>query len=162
MKRIIIILTAALSLISCGNGKKAGTQPMTGEQLLATLNDNGASLLVMNNGEVSQYGQRGVADLLDLITNEPEKLNGAIVADQLIGKAAAAIVIVGNVKEVHTNTICTPALQMLKDAGIEVFYTEEVPFTMNQDKTGQCPIEAQLNETQDAAECLEIMLRSFE
>ena len=104
-----------------------GKQPQQGEQMLRQLNEQQASLLVYNHDSLSDYHQRGVRDLLMLVQDEPERLQGATVADKMVGKASAALMVIGGVREVHTNIICTPAKQLFQTAGVQVFFTEEVP-----------------------------------
>ena len=128
-----------------------------GEDMLAHLNANGLSLLVRNQGLTTQHENRGVNDLLDLLENQPERLKGAVVADKMIGKAAAALIISGGVKAVYTNLICTPARLLLEQAGIPVYAEEEVPQILNRDRSGQCPIDSRLNEAQTAEECVAIL-----
>lgn len=128
-----------------------------GEQMLNQLKSNSLSLLVRNHGITTQHENRGVQDLLTLLENEPYRLKGAVVADKMIGKAAAALMIVGGVKEVHTNLICTPARELLEQAGIPVYTAEEVPQILNRDRSGQCPIDSRLNEAQTAEECVRIL-----
>ena len=128
-----------------------------GDDMLATLNANGLSLLVRNHGITTQHQNRGVQDLLQLIQDEPKRLAGAVVADKLIGKAAAAIMIKGGVKAVYTNLICTSARELFEQAGVEVHATEEVPMILNRDRSAQCPIDSRLNEASTAKECVEIL-----
>ncbi|MBO7456476.1 MAG: DUF1893 domain-containing protein [Paludibacteraceae bacterium] len=126
-----------------------------GFQMLDMLNEQGLSLLVFNNGELTTHANRGVQDLLLLISEQPERLQGAVVADKIIGKAAAAIMAFGGVKEVHTNIICTPAKQLFEAQGIPVFATEEVPMILNRDKSSMCPIDTQIADIESIEECVE-------
>ncbi len=128
-----------------------------GEQMLSMLNEQKLSLLVRNRGITTEHIQKGVKDLLALVENEPDRLQGAVVADKMIGKAAAALMVVGGVKEVHTNLICTPGKELLEKAGIKVVAGEEVPMILNRDRTGQCPIDSQLVDADTAEECVEIL-----
>ncbi|MBQ7631461.1 MAG: DUF1893 domain-containing protein [Paludibacteraceae bacterium] len=151
MKKLFFTLLVGLVMMAC-----TGRQPQ-GAKMLQQLNEQQVSLLVYNNDSLSDYHQRGTRDLLMLVQNEPERLKGAIVADKMIGKAAAALMVLGGVKEVHTNTICTPAKQMLQEAGIPIFFTNEVPYIINRAKTGQCPLDSRLSEVTNATECLPII-----
>ncbi len=76
-----------------------------GEDMLSQLNDLQVSLLVRNAGLTTEYNQRGVNDLLQLVNNEPQRLQGAVVADKMVGKAAAALMVVGGVKRVYIPTL---------------------------------------------------------
>lgn len=128
-----------------------------GEQMLDQLNANSLSLLVRNHGLTTQHENHGVQDLLTLIQNDPKRLKGAVVADKIIGKAAAALMIAGGVKEVHTNIICTPARELFEQAGVVVVAREEVPMILNRDQTGQCPIDSRLNEAATVEDCVAIL-----
>ena len=55
------------------------------------------------------FTQRGVADLYDLLTQEPDFLKGALIADKVVGKGAAALMILGGIKELHTDIISSKA-----------------------------------------------------
>ena len=127
------------------------------DEMLKTLNDNKLSLLVRNHGVTTQHGQRGVQDLLELIQNEPNRLKGAVCADKIIGKAAAALMVVGGVKEVRTNIICEEGKELLEQNGIKIVADEVVPMILNRDCSGQCPIDSKMNEAQTASECVEIL-----
>lgn len=130
---------------------------LVGMQMLGVLNEQGLSLLVYNDSTLTTHTNRGVQDLLALISEQPERLNGAIVADKLIGKAAAAIMAAGGVREVHTNLICTAGKQLLQSKGVVVFAAEEVPQILNRDRSAQCPFDAQLNEIESVEECVTIL-----
>lgn len=130
---------------------------LTGCQMLDMLNEQGLSLLVHNNDSLSIHANRGVRDLLELLSAEPERLRGAIVADKIIGKAAAALMATGGVQEVHTNVICTPARELLEQEGIKVFAREEVEKILNKDKTHMCPIDSQLEGIETVEECVRVL-----
>ena len=125
--------------------------------MLSLLNTNNLSLLVRNRGVTTTHANRGVQDLLTLLNEQPERLRGAVVADKMIGKAAAALMIEGGVQAVYTNLICTPARELLEQAGVKVVAAEEVPMILNRDRSGQCPIDSRLNEAQTADECVAIL-----
>lgn len=130
---------------------------LDGESLLADLNRDSLSLFVCHEGEITKYGGRGVSDLLNLINDESGLLKGSTVADKMVGKAAAALMIAGGVKEVHTNLICTPARQMFEDNDVIINAKEEVPMIMNRTRTGQCPIDSKLNDAITVEQCVEIL-----
>ena len=156
MKKIILLLTVVLTLFGCS--KPQSTKPfIADEQMLAYLNDQQVSLVVSNNGTITEHNQRGVKDLMDLLENDPQRLQGAVVADKMIGKAAAALMVLGGVKQVYTNLISTPAKAMLENAGIQVSAEEEIPMILNRDQTDQCPMDKSLNGVDDPKECFNIL-----
>ena len=96
-------------------------------------------------------------DLLQLLSEQPERLKGAVAADKIIGKSAAALMIAGGVKEVHTNIICTPARELFEANGVLVFAEEEVPMILNRDKSSMCPMDTQIAEVESIEECVAIL-----
>ena len=130
-----------------------------GEDMLAKLNEQHISLIVRNAGQTTEYHQHGVQDLLSLVENEPQRLQGAVVADKTIGKAAAALMVVGSVKQAYTNTISTPAREMLEKAGIQVSFQQEIEKILNRDQTDQCPLDKSLNGIDAPEECVAKMMQ---
>ena len=98
--------------------------------------------------------ERGVKDLYRLLTTEPSSLAGAFVADKVVGKAAAALLILGGVGELHADVISRPALDLLQKAGVAVGCTLEVPRIINRTRTGWCPLETRCDGLTTPGECL--------
>jgi len=144
-----------ITLVSCHQ------RSLSGEELLQRLNDKNISLVVSNNDSISEYNGPRVDDLMWLLNNEPERLQGAIVADKMIGHAAATLLVCGKVKEVYTNMATADAVRLLNDAGIKINYKEEIEMIFNRDRTGQCPMDASLNGVTDPAEGLAILKNRF-
>ena len=68
---------------------------------------------VIRNGDTTRiFRERGVKDLYRLLDEEPEFLDGAFVADKVVGKGAAALMILGGVGELFADIISLPAAQL--------------------------------------------------
>lgn len=102
------------------------------ESIIDILHKGGYSCVMKNREEVRTFTQRGVADLYDLYQADSAKV---------IGKGAAALMVLGGFKTVYADIISTPALALLCEAGIETTFAQEVPHIINRDKTGWCPLE---------------------
>jgi len=126
------------------------------EELVKILHEGGYSC-VIRNGEIRTFTQRGVADLFGLYKNEPEFLRGATVADKVVGTAAVALMVLGQIKELYTDVISTPALTLLRQAGITVGFGQEVPLIRNRDNTGFCPLETICRDRTTAPEMLPLI-----
>ena len=96
------------------------------EKLIRLLHEGNYSLVVAH-GEIRTFSGRGVSDLYALSGEDPGFLRGASVADKVVGKAAAALMIVAGVSELHADVISRPALDLLAGSGVKVGYAEEVP-----------------------------------
>lgn len=92
------------------------------QQLIEILRREKCSLVVKNHDIVTTYSKPGVRDLEYLLDHDPEVLHGATIADKVIGKAAAAMVVVGGVKELYAEVMSKRAIPFLEEAGIAYTY----------------------------------------
>ena len=112
------------------------------KRLIDILHDEALTLVIMSaDGEIHRFMQRGVKDLLALTQNRPEVLCGAIVADKAVGKAAAACMVAGGIKQVHADVMSQPALDLLQQHGIMASYSTMVDHIINRNGTDWCPME---------------------
>lgn len=130
------------------------------ERLIQALNTD-RNTLVVENGTVHTYKGRGIADLYRLLLKYPEVLKGARVADKVVGKAAAALMVLGGVKELYAVLISRPALDLFEKYGMKVQYTASVEHIFNRDKTGLCPMESCCLDCDTPAACLEEIKRTM-
>lgn len=115
---------------------------------------SGNHSLVIDNGALHTYDGRGVSDLYRLYTTEPQSLNGAMVADKVVGKGAAALMALSGIKQLHADVISKPALDLLKTENISVGYDKLVDNIINRKGTGICPVETMCLECKTAEDCL--------
>lgn len=111
------------------------------DTLVSRLHEGGCTLVVAQGDDVRLFTRRGVADLMDLTDNDPAFLHGALVADKVVGKGAAALLVKGGVAALHTDLISRPALDLLSRAGIDVTYDTLTDHIVNHDGTDWCPVE---------------------
>ena len=122
------------------------------KQLINILHDEGLTLVVKSaDGTLHRYTQRGVKDLLTLVTESPEVLRDAIIADKAVGKAAAACMAVGGVRHVHADVMSEPALALLQAHGVKAEYDQLVDHIINRAGTGWCPMEQLSRDIDDPA-----------
>ena len=106
------------------------------------LDDTSASLVVMNkNGEIREFYNRRVIDIVSLIKSGENFLDGAIIADKVIGKVASALLVLAGVKEIYARTISEYAIEVLENNNIKYSFRNRVDYIINNDKTGMCPME---------------------
>ena len=111
-------------------------------ELKNILHAEGLTLVVRSkNGEIHRFTQRGVKDLLTLVSERPEVLKNALVADKAVGKAAASCMIVGGVKQVHADVMSEPALKLLQAHDVKAEYTTLVHHIINRTGDDWCPME---------------------
>lgn len=123
------------------------------QKAIDTLHRENCSCVVAKDGKINIYRGPGISDLLRLLCDEPEKLSGAFVADKVIGKAAASLLILGKVDSVYTDLISDGAVELLARSDIKADYRERVHVILNRTKEDLCPMEKLCMDALDAAEC---------
>ncbi len=124
------------------------------DQLIETLHRGNYSLVIYN-GTIHTYNGRGVSDLYHIYTSDPQMLKGSALADKVVGKGAAALMVLGKVSQVHADIISKPAFSLLKSNGIAVTYTTLTDNIINRHGTGICPVESLCLDCKTAQECIQ-------
>ncbi len=132
------------------------------EQLIDLLRNGNHSIVIGRDSgapsndipPVLAYDTKGIATLLQIINDNSDLLRGATVVDKVVGKAAAALLILGGTKELHALLISNDALDLLAEAGVRVSYDRQTSHILNQDQTDWCPMEKACRDCETAEECL--------
>lgn len=130
------------------------------EELINLLHSGGYSCVIANGDNIRTFTQRGVADLYDLLTQEPDFLKGASIADKVVGKGAAALMILGRYPGTSYRHHQFESVGLLRSSDIKVHFVQEVPFIWNRDHTGWCPVETMCSE-EESAEAILPLIRDF-
>lgn len=120
------------------------------------------SCVIRNGNDIRVFHDRGIKDLFRLLKEERAFLDGAFVADKVVGKGAAALMILGGVKEVYADIVSRPALALLNEARIRTDYTLVVAHIVNRTQTGICPVEQLCDGCATAQTCLPLIERFIE
>lgn len=114
------------------------------------------ALVIVKQGELLFASrERGIKPIYLAVTKLGEGLQGASLADRVIGKAAALFCVRAQVKNVYANLISTKAIGVLKEADIEVEYSDACPYILNRNQDGMCPVEKIAASTDDGDLLLE-------
>ena len=124
------------------------------------ISGGGTSVVVIKNGRMVHAADgRGVAPLIALYTNDPGKLEGALVVDKVIGKAAALILSLGGASEVYGAVMSKAGRDSLVRFGIGASWGQLVDMITNRAGNGMCPIEQSVTGIDDPAEGLDSIKR---
>ena len=111
------------------------------EELVEELREGKSNCIIVKGEEIFKFSLPGVKTLMTLLKEDPSLLKGSIVLDKVVGKGAAALMILGGVAEIYAELISEHAIKLLDTTDIKFSYGEKVPFIENKTKTGFCPIE---------------------
>ena len=123
---------------------------------MKTLVMSGVSCVAAKDGViVAQEKGRGIMPIMKLLSDG--KLAHALVVDKVVGRAAAAICIIGKAKKVHAMTMSADAASLLKAHGVEASADKTVPKILNRDLTDGCPMEQTVEGLDDPAEMVKAL-----
>lgn len=131
------------------------------KELIHILHNEGLTLVLKSaNSEIHRYTQRGIKDLLTLVSTNPEILHDALIADKAVGKAAAACMVAGGVKQVWADVMSEPALALLQNHGVTAECGTLVDHIINRTGDGWCPMERLSRDENDPAAIIQ-RIRDF-
>ena len=136
----------------------AGGRRKAVDELIAS----GGSCVVLKDGVCHSFHRRGVADLYHLLKNDPALLDGAFVADKVVGKGAAALMCLGGVSAVWSRVMSRSALRLFTRSGVEATYETLTDHIINRAGTGICPVEQLCSEADTPEECLPLIEKFLE
>ncbi len=121
------------------------------------------SCIVVRDKEIIFRGNgRGVKPILQTLKHNPEILEDSFLADVIIGKAAAALCVLGGVLEVYGELMSETGRMFLEKHDIKTSYGELVPFIKNRTENDYCPLEKSVLLIDDPHECLEAIEKKVE
>ena len=121
---------------------------------LTELDKRGMCLMVWKGGEVVfSSPSKGIRPHLEAIERlGREKLAGSVMADKIVGRAAALLMLYSVPAEVHAGVITTIAKKLLRAKGVNVCPDIEVPAIKEKDGRIYCPFEAMVQGISDPEE----------
>lgn len=127
-----------------------------------TLLENDYSIVLVKENEIVNTSRKnGLLPILDLYNNDKSILENAIVADKVIGKAAALILKEANIKELYAELISENAIELIDKTNIKYKYNRKVREIRNRDNTAICPMEELALESNNADEFIEKIKEKF-
>lgn len=125
------------------------------------LKENHTIVILKKDASVITSDDRGVSPLIKLLKEDKLQLQDSIIADKVIGKAAALLMIYGNVKEVYTPIISSPAIKIFNINNVKIYYDKEVDRIINRKGDGLCPMETLCLDIDNPEEAFEVILNKI-
>lgn len=124
---------------------------------------DGYTCVLCKGDEVLTSNQRGVKPLLDFLDSQKD-FSGFVSADKVIGKGAAFLYVLMNIKSVYAVVISEMAAEVFKEYGVDYTASSIVPAIKNRQGDGFCPIESTLidiNEPYEALDKIKETIKNF-
>ncbi len=114
------------------------------ENLTLTIVKNGAVLFETRSHRISGF--------LEAVETLGDRLEGAAVADRVVGKAVAFLCVYAKIRAVYAAVLSRKAHAVLKKEGISCKWNELVENVLDANKSGMCPFEKTAAGMSDAGE----------
>lgn len=126
------------------------------EQAKQLIASEEVSFVVIRDGKIIYQDKgNGVKPIMKILEKDPLLLQDALVADKLIGKAAAMLLSMGGVKAIYGNTMSRSAEGYLEKKGISYDYGRCIQVVSNRTGDGICPLEKAVADVEDEQEAYE-------
>ena len=116
--------------------------------------DNNHRLVIIKNDIITTSNERGVKALLNLLDGSTD-FSGAYAADKVVGKAAAMIYVLLGIRALYASVISDGAKAIVESNGILLEYDEAVPYIINRQGDGVCPMELAVGDEMDPENAVE-------
>lgn len=130
------------------------------EEIITKLRDGGYSCVVSNGSEIRTFTKPGVMDLFEMYISEAIFMKGASIADKVVGKAAATLMILGGISRIYADVISQSAITLLENINVELKYNTIVLWIEDKSKNGICPLE-KLCARSDSLDELFLIIKEF-
>lgn len=130
------------------------------DRAVKALHQGEYTCVLCDRDRVMTSRKTGIAPLVQWLT-EGEDLRGACVADRIIGKAAAMLLLSGGAVAVYGQVMSETALALLQEAGVETRYGVLTPMIRNRTNTGICPMEQAVAGLTNPADALPAILKKL-
>jgi len=112
------------------------------KEKLKHLEQEGLSIIIEKNGEIIfQSYDPMLKPLFTCLKENKDQLQGSVVFDKIVGRAAAYLCIIGRVKEIYTPLASESAITVLKENNIKIGALNTIPLIKNRENTDTCPME---------------------
>jgi len=120
---------------------------------LDELERTGNSLMIYKGGHlIFQSSSKGISPHLEALESLGQALHGSVMADKIVGRAAALLIVHSGAAEAHAALVSTPGRQVLEQHGLAFTYAKETPHIKMENGRIYCPFEAMVQGISDPAE----------
>lgn len=111
-------------------------------QAVGKLKAEALCCVLLKDGKFYTSSAIGIKPLMIFLREDRHFFQDAVIADKVIGKAAALLMVLGGAVAVYGEVMSKSAMETLKENNIYFEYTTAVPYIKNRTGDGVCPMEA--------------------
>lgn len=103
----------------------------------------------------------GIKPLMVFLRQDKDFFKHAAIADKIIGKAAALLMILGGAEQVYGEIMSESAIKILDENHIPYEFGTTVPYIKNRTDTGMCPMEETVKEISSPQEAFDALEKTI-
>lgn len=129
------------------------------------LKPNKTCVLINNSKIIYESNENSIKPLIKYLLENGIPNENTILIDKIVGIAIANVILYCNIKTVYTQIISKPALDLLKNNQVDVYFEKLVDNILRYDKVDICPMEKKLltiNSPQEAVSYLKTIVLNNE
>lgn len=115
----------------------------------------------VKGNQVYTSNLNGIMPVIGKLKEDSSFFEGADVADVVIGKAAAMLLIFGKARSIYTDLISEHAIEVLNKYNISYEFKKKVPYIMNRNKDGICPMEHTVLNSEDPEQAFNLLIQKL-
>lgn len=120
------------------------------KKAVSILRENKVSCIMLNEkDEIITSDSVGVKPLMECLRINRQAFSNSVIADKVIGKAAALLIVLGGATGAHGEVMSEEGRAVLEKHHIVYTYKELVPYIENRTRTGRCPMEQAVSNIED-------------
>lgn len=127
--------------------------------------EEGYSLVAIRDGSLYKSSDRGILPIFRPMVSNQEFFKDSYVADTIIGRGAAMLLVLSGVKGVYGAVMSESATDVFRKFNVMFESGELVPYIKNRNNDGLCPIEksvAKAVDPEQAFQLVQAMLYRFD
>lgn len=133
------------------------------EQAVKILREKQASCVIWKDSEEILISYEiGIKPLMQCLRENKKAFTDMVIADKVIGKSAALLVILGEASAVHGEVMSEEGKAILEKNQITFTYKELVPYIQNRTRTGRCPLEQSVYGVDDPLVAFEVLEKTIQ
>lgn len=130
------------------------------EQAKKAMQQQGVTFAAVSaDGVLHCSTKKGIAPIMELLQENAAFLEQAVVADRVIGRAAALLLVKGGIAQLYAEVVSEHAVAALAEHGVPFAYGKRVPYIINRNRNGMCPMEETVLDITDAETAYAALLK---
>lgn len=127
------------------------------EKAVAFLIGDATCVLYRTEEDVQISHEKGIRPLVLWLAEDENALRSVIIADRIVGRAAAFLAVYGGAQAVYGEVMSESAVSVLKNAGVAYRYKTLTDKIINRKGDGPCPMEQAIVDITDSAQAVAVL-----